>query len=100
MPTMVSNPLHEAIQHAIRTISPLIENINADVDRPCRTFHTGKVWTGPSAKQFDAQLTHFSTRARTAGQAILDDLRTLLARTPTQVTEEEAATIKRTYRLT
>lgn len=100
MPAMVSNPLHEALQHAIRVIGPMIEQIDADVDRPCRMFRTGKVWSGPSAKQFETQLSHFSSRARTSGQAILDDLQQTLSRTPSEVTEEEANSIKRRYGLT
>ncbi|TMR22648.1 hypothetical protein ETD86_10985 [Nonomuraea turkmeniaca] len=77
----------------------MIEQLNVDVDRPCRAFHTGKVWTGPSAKLFDTQLTHFSTRARTSGQAIMEELRQVLSRTPSEVTEEEATSIKHKYRL-
>ncbi|PZG15895.1 hypothetical protein [Nonomuraea aridisoli] len=99
MPAMVSNPLYEALQHAIRTIGPMVEQIDTDVDRPCRAFRTGKVWTGPTAKQFDAQLSHFSTRARDSGRAIMDELRQTLSRTPGRVTEEEADAIKRKYRL-
>nr|WP_055504229.1 hypothetical protein [Nonomuraea pusilla] len=94
---MVRNPLHEALQEAIRTIGPLIEQIGVDVDRPCRMFHSGKVWTGPSAKQFDAQLTQFSTRARTAGQAIMDELNQALAGTPGEITEKEAIVIRQRY---
>lgn len=97
MAAMVRNPLHEALQQAIRTIGPMIEQVGADVDRPCRMFHTGKVWTGPTAKQFDAQLTQYSTRARTSGQAIMDELRETLSRTPSEVSEEEAAAIRRKY---
>ncbi|MFI9593618.1 hypothetical protein [Nonomuraea sp. NPDC052265] len=96
---MVSNPLHEALQQAIRTIGPLIEQIEADIDRPCRMFHSGKVWTGSSAKQFDAQLTQFSIRARTAGQAIVDELRQALAGTPSEVTEDEAIGVRQKYGL-
>ncbi|WP_431931520.1 hypothetical protein [Nonomuraea jabiensis] len=99
MPAMVSNPLYEALQHAIRAIGSMIEQINTDVDRPSKMFHTGKVWTGPSAKQFDAQLTLLGTRTRTSGQAIMDELRQILGRTPSEVTEEEAASIKRRYGL-
>ncbi|MDA0633081.1 hypothetical protein OUY22_06580 [Nonomuraea sp. MCN248] len=99
MAAMVRNPLYEALQQAVSTIGPMIEQINADVDRPCRLFHSGKVWTGPSARQFDAQLTQFSSRARTSGQAIVDELRQVLSRTPSEVTEEEAASIRRRYRL-
>ncbi|MBE1590520.1 hypothetical protein ACFPOI_05755 [Nonomuraea angiospora] len=97
MTAMVRNPLHEALQQAIRTIGPIIEQIDADIDRPCRMFRTGKVWTGPTAKQFDAQLMQFSSRARTSGQAIMDELRQALSRTPSEVTEEEAASIRRKY---
>ncbi|GAA3660950.1 hypothetical protein GCM10022224_025470 [Nonomuraea antimicrobica] len=97
MAAMVRNPLHEALQQAIRTIGPMIEQVDADVDRPCRMFHTGKVWTGPTAKQFDAQLTQYSTRARTSGQAIMDELQQALNRTPSEVPEEEAASIRRKY---
>lgn len=99
MAAMVRNPLHEALQQAISTIGPMIEQINADVDRPCRMFHSGKVWTGPTAKQFDAQLAQFSSRARASGHAIVDELRQVLSRTPSEVTEEEAAAIRRKYRL-
>lgn len=99
MAAMVRNPLHEALQQAVRTIGLLIEQIDADVDRPCRMFRTGKVWTGPSAKQFDAQLTQYGTRVRTSGQAIMDELRQALSRTPSEVTEEEAASIRRKYRI-
>ncbi|SEN11210.1 hypothetical protein [Nonomuraea pusilla] len=99
MAAMVRNPLYEALQQAVRTIGPLIEQIDADVDRPCRMFRTGKVWTGRSAKQFDAQLAQYGTRVRTSGQAIMDELRQALSRTPSEVTEEEAASIRRKYRI-
>ncbi|MER6950430.1 hypothetical protein ABT294_41065 [Nonomuraea sp. NPDC000554] len=99
MAAMVRNPLYEALQQAVRTVGPMIEQIDADVDRPCRMFHTGKVWTGPTAKQFDAQLAQHSVRARTSGQAIMDDLRQALGHTPSEVTEEEAASIRQKYRL-
>ncbi|MEV4078743.1 hypothetical protein AB0J43_00430 [Nonomuraea fuscirosea] len=77
----------------------MIEQINSDVDKPCRAFQSGKVWTGPSAKLFADQLTLFSTRARTSGQAIMDELQQVLRRTPSKVSEEEADSIKRKYGL-
>ncbi|GAA3609124.1 hypothetical protein GCM10022419_112610 [Nonomuraea rosea] len=97
MAAMVHNPLHEALQQAVRTIGPMIGQIDADLDRPCKMFHSGKVWTGPTGKQFDAQLTQLSTRARASGQAIMEELRLALGRTPAEVTEEEAASIRRKY---
>lgn len=97
MAAMVRNPLYEALRQAVSAIGPMIEQINADVDSPCRMFHSGKVWTGPTAKQFDAQLAQFSSRAQTSGQAIVDELRQVLSRTPSEVTEEEAALIRRKY---
>lgn len=97
MTAMVRNPLHEALQRTLRTVGPMIEHINADVEKPCRAFQSGKVWTGASAKLFGDQLTHFSARARSAGQAIMDELQQMLARTPSEVPEEEAASIKRKY---
>ncbi|GAA0943859.1 hypothetical protein GCM10009560_57580 [Nonomuraea longicatena] len=99
MAEMVRNPLHEALQQAIRTIGPMIEQIDADLDRPSRMFRTGRVWTGPAATRFDAQLTHYSTRARTSARAIMDELRETLMRTPSEVTEEQAISIRRKYGL-
>ncbi|MEU6715357.1 hypothetical protein ABZ897_28165 [Nonomuraea sp. NPDC046802] len=99
MAAMVRNPLYEALQNAVRTVGPMLEQIDGDVDRPCRMFRSGKVWTGPTAKQFDAQLNQLSARARTSAQAIMDELRQALSRTPTEVTEEEAASIRRKYGL-
>ncbi|MEV0348633.1 hypothetical protein AB0H88_22890 [Nonomuraea sp. NPDC050680] len=97
MAAMVRNPLYEALQQAARTIGPMLDQIEADIERPLRTFRTGKVWTGPTAQQFDAQLTQHSTRARTSAQAIKDELRQALSRTPSEVTEEEATSIRRKY---
>ncbi|MFI6498934.1 hypothetical protein [Nonomuraea typhae] len=99
MAPMVRNPLYEALQQAVRTIGPMIEQIDADVDRPSRMFRTGKVWTGKAAQQFEAQLTQYATRARTSGQAIMDELRQALSRTPSEVSEDEAASIRRKYGL-
>ncbi|MEO3791307.1 hypothetical protein ABGB14_13975 [Nonomuraea sp. B10E15] len=99
MAAMVRNPLYEALQQAVRTVGSMIEQIDADVDRPCRMFRSGKVWTGPAAKQFDAQLAQFSSQARASGQAIMDELCQALSRTPTEVPEEEAALIRRKYGL-
>ncbi|MDP9848058.1 hypothetical protein [Streptosporangium lutulentum] len=99
MAEMVPNPLYEALGEALRTVEPLVQEIEKGIEGPYRDFHSGKVWTGPAAKRFDAELSQQRTRVRGSGDKILSDLRQTLNRTPRQVTEEEAKMIKRRYGL-
>ncbi|MEV6860581.1 hypothetical protein AB0M44_06210 [Streptosporangium subroseum] len=99
MAEMVPNPLYEALGDALRTVEPLVQEIEKGIEAPYQHFHSGKVWTGPTAKRFDAELAHQRTRVRGSGDKILSDLRQTLTRTPRQVTEEEAKMIKRRYGL-
>ncbi|MEU0519790.1 hypothetical protein [Streptosporangium sp. NPDC006007] len=99
MAALVPNPLYEALGDALRTVEPLVQEIEKGIEAPCRDFHAGRVWTGPAARRFDAQLAHQRARVRNSADKILADLRRTLARTPRQVTEEEARTIKRRYGL-
>ncbi|MEU4836286.1 hypothetical protein [Streptosporangium sp. NPDC023615] len=96
---MVPNPLHRALGETLRTVEPLLEEVEQTIETPFRAFHSGKVWNGPAAKRFEEQLTHHRTRVRSSGDKIVSDLRQALARTPQQVTEEEAKTIKARYGL-
>ncbi|MEV5407546.1 hypothetical protein AB0K60_01740 [Thermopolyspora sp. NPDC052614] len=96
---MVPNPLHLALQNTLRLVEPLVQAVDADLGRPVEKFHSGKVWTGPAAKLFDEQLAQFRSRVRASGDRILSDLHQALARTPQQVTEEEATTIRSRYDL-
>jgi hypothetical protein len=99
MAAMVSNPLYEALQSALRMVGPMVEEIDRGIEAPFQQFQSGTVWTGPAAKLFGDQLALFRSRARASGERVMDELRTALGRTPAQVTEEEAATIKRQYGL-
>ncbi|MEU6741097.1 hypothetical protein [Streptosporangium sandarakinum] len=99
MAEMVPNPLHEALGETLRTVEPLVREIESSLDAPCREFHSGKVWTGPVAKRFDAELASRHARVRDSGDRILADLRQAMARTPRQVTEEEARAIRSRYGL-
>ncbi|MEV4173871.1 hypothetical protein [Nonomuraea sp. NPDC049709] len=99
MAAMVSNPLYEALQNALRVVGPMVQEIDSDIETPFRQFQSGTVWTGPTAKLFGAQLAQFRSRVRTSGERIVDELQTALGRTPVQVPEEEAAAIKRRYGL-
>lgn len=99
MAEMVPNPLYEALGDALRRVEPLVQEIDKDVEAPYRQFHSGKVWTGPAAKRFDGQLADYRTRARGSGEKILSDLRQALARTPRQVSEQEARMIRSRYGL-
>ncbi|WP_440067228.1 hypothetical protein [Streptosporangium sp. OZ121] len=97
MAELVPNPLHAALGDALRTVEPLVQEIESGIETPFRDFHEGTVWTGPAAKKFDAQLVQHRTRVRGAGEKIISDLRRTLAITPRQVSEEEAKTIKQRY---
>ncbi|GGK56810.1 hypothetical protein Ppa06_14970 [Planomonospora parontospora subsp. parontospora] len=99
MAEMVPNPLHEALGEALRMVEPLLEEVEEAVETPFQAFHSGKVWTGPAAKRFDERLAHHRTRIRTSGEKVVSDLRQALARTPSQVTEEEARAIGARYGL-
>ncbi|WP_336211047.1 hypothetical protein [Nonomuraea sp. LPB2021202275-12-8] len=99
MATMVANPLHEALRNAMRVVGPMVEEIDRDIETPFRQFQSGTVWTGPTAKLFGDQLAQFRSRVRASGEGILGELRAVLGRTPAEVTEEEAVTIKRRYGL-
>ncbi|MEU8201510.1 hypothetical protein [Streptosporangium sp. NPDC049046] len=99
MAKLVPNPLHAALGEALRTVEPLVQEIESGIDPPYRDFHEGRVWTGPAAKKFDAQLVQHRTRVRGAGEKIISDLRRTLAVTPLQVSEEEAKMIKQRYGL-
>ncbi|GLW98437.1 hypothetical protein [Microtetraspora sp. NBRC 16547] len=99
MAELVPNPLYEALGDALRTVEPMVQEIEQGIEAPYQDFHSGKVWTGPAAKRFDAQLAHHRTRVRNSGDRIVFDLRQTLARTPREVTEEQARTIKIRYGL-
>ncbi|HEX4814634.1 MAG TPA: hypothetical protein VFV66_17985 [Nonomuraea sp.] len=77
----------------------MVEEIDRGVEAPFQRFQSGTVWTGPTATLFGEQLALFRSRARASGGRIIDELRTALGRTPAEVTEEEAALIKRRYGL-
>lgn len=96
---MVANPLYEALRNTLHLVGPLVEEIERDIETPCRQFQAGTVWTGPTAKLFGDQLAQLRSRVRTSGERIVGDLRTTLSRTPPQVTEEEAEAIRRRYGL-
>lgn len=99
MPAMVPNPLHQALTDALRRVEPMVQEIVTGIDTAYRTFHTGKVWTGPKAKQFDGELSHHNTRVRRAGDNLVADLRQALSRTPPEVTEEVAQRLRAHYDL-
>lgn len=99
MAEMVPNPLHEALGDALRTVEPLVREIEDGLEAPCRELRSGRVWTGPAARRFDERLAHYRARVLGSGDKILSDLRQALARTPRQVTEEEARAIKKRYGL-
>ncbi|MFF5204561.1 hypothetical protein [Streptosporangium sp. NPDC000396] len=99
MAEMVPNPLYEALGEALRTVEPLIQEIERGIEVPFGDFHSGKVWTGPTAKRFDAQLVAYGTRVRSSADKILADLRQAMARTPREVKDEEARMIRSRYGL-
>lgn len=99
MAKLVPNPLHVALGDALRTVEPLFQEIDSGIEPPYRDFHEGKVWSGPTAKQFDAQLVQHRARVRNANEKIISNLRQTLAVTPRQVSEEEAKAIKLRYGL-
>ncbi len=99
MAQLVTNPLHTALQNALRTVEPLVDDIEQRVEGPYLHFHNGTVWTGPAARRFDEEFTQHRSRVRIASDRILSDLRQALARTPPEVTEEEAKTIRVRYGL-
>ncbi|MCT9934907.1 hypothetical protein N5079_32340 [Planotetraspora sp. A-T 1434] len=76
MAELVPNPLYEA-----------------GIEAPYQHSTPASVWTGPSAKGFDAQLAHYRTYVRSSRDKILSDLQQELARTPREVTAEEPKTI-------
>lgn len=99
MPDMVPNPLREALRDALRTIEPLIHEMRDALDAPAKNFHTGRIWTGPVARIFDAELERHNGRVRHAGETILNDLRWQITRTAAEVTEQQAVEISRRYGL-
>jgi hypothetical protein len=96
---MVANPLYEALTNALRTVEPLINEIEISIETPYQQFHSGKVWSGPAARRFDGQFAHHRTRVRSSADKVLADLRQTLARTPPKVTAEEATAIAARYGL-
>ncbi|MEU6428035.1 hypothetical protein ABZ860_19265 [Microbispora sp. NPDC046973] len=99
MAALVPNPLYLALREALRTAEPLVEEIEKAVEGPYLFFHNGTVWTGPAARRFDAEFAQHRSRVRGSGDRILSDLRQALARTPPEVTEEEARSIRNRYDL-
>ncbi|MEV7008472.1 hypothetical protein [Streptosporangium sp. NPDC051022] len=68
-------------------------------EAPFRALQSGAVWSGPAAKRFDGQFTQYRTRLRGSADRIVSDLRQVLARTPRQVSKEEAEAIRKKYGL-
>lgn len=99
MAVLVPNPLYLAPREALRTAEPLVEEIGKAVEGPYPHFHNGTVWTGPAARRFDAEFAQHRARVRGSGDRILSELRQVLARTPPEVTEEEARSIRNRYDL-
>jgi hypothetical protein len=99
MPQLVPNPLYAALQNTLRLVEHLAQAVDRDLGWPCEEFHSGKVWTGPTARLFDQQLTHLGSWVRSSNHRIVTDLRQALERTPREVTEEEAKNIRIRYRL-
>lgn len=99
MPVMVPNPMRTVLMEALREVEPLVREIDERLERAYQEFHTGKVWNGPVARRFDAQLAHQRARARMCGDRILTELREALARTPSEVVEEVAQRLRAKYDL-
>ncbi|GAA4207389.1 hypothetical protein GCM10023074_49330 [Microbispora amethystogenes] len=96
---LVTNPLYAALTDALRTIEPLVQEIEQRVDGPYLHFHNGAVWTGAAARRFDEEFSQHRSRVRTSTDRILYELRQALAGTPPEVTEEQARTIRTRYGL-
>jgi hypothetical protein len=96
---MVPNPLYEALGDALRVVEPLITEVEKNIEAPFQQLRSGVVWAGPAAQRFDAQLSQYRSRVLGAGDKVLSDLRLALARTPRQVTEDEARAIRNRYGL-
>ncbi|MBP2703603.1 hypothetical protein JOL79_07290 [Microbispora sp. RL4-1S] len=99
MAQLVPNPLYVAVQQALRTVEPLVDEIERGIEGPYRDLHTGTVWSGAAAERFDAEFAHHRSRVRQVSDRVLADLRTALARTPPEVTEAEATAIRARYGL-
>ncbi|GII92758.1 hypothetical protein Ssi02_29890 [Sinosporangium siamense] len=99
MAGLVPNPLYQALGDALRAVEPLAEELWNDFDRPCRTFQSGKVWTGPAAKRFEVEFVAHRARVRASSDRVVAELRRVLARTPARVSEEEARAIATRYGL-
>ncbi|GAA3572783.1 hypothetical protein GCM10022419_062130 [Nonomuraea rosea] len=99
MPEMVPNPLLPALQEALRTIEPLIHDMQQALANRAKDFHSGRIWTGPVARDFDGELDRHSGHVRYAGETILNDLRLQITRTADMVTEQEAMRLIRRYDL-
>lgn len=99
MARLVPNPLHRALQDTVNLVEPLVQAVDRDLGIPCEQFHSGRVWTGPTARLFDQELAQYRSRVRTATAHILANLREALARTPREVPEDEARRIRERYNL-
>jgi hypothetical protein len=99
MTQLVPNPLYAAFENTLRLVEPLVQAVDRDLGRPCDKFHSGEVWTGPTARLFDQQLGQLRSRVRSSNHRIVTDLRQALTRTPREVTEEEAKSIRMRYGL-
>ncbi|MFC5820702.1 hypothetical protein [Nonomuraea harbinensis] len=99
MTDMVPNPLYEALREAEQKITPLIENATRAIEQSYKEFHSGRIWVGPTAKLFDAQLELHRSRVVRAGNNILEDIREKMAGLPRQVDEKQALALTRQYDL-
>jgi hypothetical protein len=99
MPDMVPNPLYEALREAEQKIAPLIQNATQAIEQSYKEFHSGRIWIGPTAKLFDAQLEQHRSRVVRAGNNILEELRQKMAGLPRQVEEKKAMALIKQYDL-
>ncbi|MFG1966076.1 hypothetical protein ACIBO2_24335 [Nonomuraea sp. NPDC050022] len=99
MADMVPNPLLPALKDALRTIEPLIHDMQQALTNRAKDFHSGRIWTGPVAKDFDGELDRQTGRVIHAGETILNDLRLQITRTAEMVTEQDALRLIRRYDL-
>ncbi|MEU6414118.1 hypothetical protein [Microbispora sp. NPDC046933] len=100
MAELVPNPLYLALRDTLSAAEPMLTEIADEIETQYRAFHSGRVWTGPAAQRFDEQLTLHRTRVRGCADAVLSDLRRILASTSPEVTAEQARDIKTRYGLT
>ncbi|WP_433239979.1 hypothetical protein ACQPYK_33655 [Streptosporangium sp. CA-135522] len=92
---MVSNPRHAELQRLLAEAESRAQEVRQAYQRAVGAMRSGKVWTGPTADKWTAELEDRHQRLGRLAQRVVDAIEEELRRLPPLVTETEANAMRR-----